>query len=85
MVPWREPSRSSMALVSGSSPIQPTLAETVELAPEVWIVNLAAEEVEVYRCPAADNDTSVTRAGLADMLAIEALPGVFIPVAGIFA
>ena len=53
--------------------------------PEVWIVNLAAEEVEVHRSPAADNYTSVTRAGRSDDLTIEALPGVLIPVVGIFA
>ena len=53
--------------------------------PEVWIVNLAAEEVEVHRSPAADNYTSVTRAGRSDDLTIEALPGVRIPVVGIFA
>jgi Uma2 family endonuclease len=53
--------------------------------PEVWIVNLAAQEVEVHRSPAADNYTSVTRAGRSDDLTIEALPGVLIPVAMIFA
>jgi Uma2 family endonuclease len=52
--------------------------------PEVWIVNLAAEEVEVHRSPAADNYTSVTRAGRSDDLTIEALPGVLIPIVGIF-
>jgi Uma2 family endonuclease len=53
--------------------------------PEVWIVNLAAEEVEVHRSPATDNYTSVTRAGRSDDLTIEALPGVLVPVARIFA
>jgi Uma2 family endonuclease len=53
--------------------------------PEVWIVNLAAEEVEVHRSPAADNYTSVTRAGRSDNLTIEALPNVLIPVVRIFA
>ena len=53
--------------------------------PEVWIVNLAAEEVEVYRSPVADNYTSVARAGRSDALTIEAMPGVIIPVATIFA
>ena len=53
--------------------------------PEVWIVNLAAEEVEVHRSPAADTYTSVTRAGRSDDLTIDALPGVRIPVVGIFA
>ncbi len=32
--------------------------------PEVWIVNLAAKEVEVYRSPVADSYTAVARAGL---------------------
>ena len=53
--------------------------------PEVWIVNLAAEEVEVYRSPVADGYTSVARAGRSDALTITAIPGVLIPVAGIFA
>jgi Uma2 family endonuclease len=53
--------------------------------PEVWIVNLAANEVEVYRSPAGDNYTSVTRAGRSDNLTIEALSGILIPVASIFA
>jgi Uma2 family endonuclease len=53
--------------------------------PEVWIVNLAAEEVEVYRSPVADDYTSVTRAGRLDTLTIEATPGVVIPVDKIFA
>jgi Uma2 family endonuclease len=53
--------------------------------PEVWIVNLEAQEVEVHRSPTADNYTSVTRAGRSDDLTIEALPGVLIPVDLIFA
>lgn len=53
--------------------------------PEVWIVNLAAVEVEVYRSPVADGYTSVTRAGRSDSLTIEAIPGVRIPVAEVFA
>ncbi len=53
--------------------------------PEVWIVNLAAREVEVHRSPAADTYTSVTHAGRSDNLTIEALPGVLIPVVTIFA
>ncbi len=52
--------------------------------PEVWIVNLAAEEVEVYRSPAADGYSSVTRAGRLDSLTIEAIPDTAIPVAMIF-
>ncbi len=53
--------------------------------PEVWIVNLAAAEVEVYQSPVADLYTSVTRAGRSDSLTINAIPGVLIPVARIFA
>ena len=53
--------------------------------PEVWIVNLAAQQVEVHRSPAAGTYTSVTYAARSDDLTIEALPGVLIPVAKIFA
>jgi Uma2 family endonuclease len=53
--------------------------------PEVWIVNLAAEMVEVYRSPAGDGYTVVTYAGRSDSLTIGAFPGVVIPVVGIFA
>jgi Uma2 family endonuclease len=53
--------------------------------PEVWIVNLAAAEVEVYRSPVADSYTSVLHAGRSDTLAIAAIPGALIPVARIFA
>jgi len=55
------------------------------LIPEVWIINLAAGEVEVYQSPVGDNYTSVARAGHSDILTIEALPGALIPVAKIFA
>jgi Uma2 family endonuclease len=53
--------------------------------PEVWIVNLAAEEVEVHRSPIADSYTSFARAVRSDTLTIKAIPGVLIPVARIFA
>jgi Uma2 family endonuclease len=53
--------------------------------PEVWIVNLAAEEVEVHQSPVADSYASVARAGRSDTLTIQAIPGALIPVAGIFA
>jgi len=53
--------------------------------PEVWIVNLATEEVEVYRSPVADSYTSVALAGGSETLTIQAIPGVLIPVAKIFA
>lgn len=52
--------------------------------PEVWIVNLAAAVVEVYRSPVADSYGAVTRAVGSDLLTIEAIPGVVIPVSGIF-
>jgi Uma2 family endonuclease len=52
--------------------------------PEVWIVNLAAEEVEVYRSPAGDRYLAVTHAGRLDVLTIEAIAGVHVPVAKIF-
>ena len=52
--------------------------------PEVWIVNLAAREVEVYRAPSGDSYASMRRATGADVLTIEALPAVRIPVAEIF-
>jgi Uma2 family endonuclease len=52
--------------------------------PEVWIVNLAAAEVEVYRSPVGDSYTSVARAGRSDTLAIEVMPDVRVPVGRIF-
>jgi Uma2 family endonuclease len=53
--------------------------------PEVWIVSLAAEQVEVYRSPVGDNYTLVTRAGRSDVLTIEAFADVRVPVDAIFA
>lgn len=52
--------------------------------PEVWIVDLAAEQVEVYRSPVGDQYALVTHVGRSDALTIEAFPDVRIPVAGIF-
>jgi Uma2 family endonuclease len=52
--------------------------------PEVWIVNLVSDEVEVYRAPIGDSYTSVARAGRSGVLTIEAIPGVLIPVGAIF-
>ena len=52
--------------------------------PEVWIVNLAAAEVEVYRSPLGDSYTSVARAGRSDTLAIEVMPDVRVPVGKVF-
>lgn len=53
--------------------------------PEVWIVNLATEQVEVYRRPAGDRYAELSRISRPDMLTIEALPDTRIPVAAIFA
>jgi Uma2 family endonuclease len=53
--------------------------------PEVWIVNLAAEEVEVYQAPVADSYTSVLRACRSDIMTINAIPRLLIPVVEIFA
>lgn len=53
--------------------------------PEVWIVNLAAEAVEVYRSPVGDGYTDMIRVGGSDSLTIAAIPGVAIRVAGLFA
>ena len=53
--------------------------------PEVWIVDVVAECVEIHRLPVAGVYTSATRSGLSDTLTIEALPGIGIPVARIFA
>ncbi len=52
--------------------------------PEVWIVNLAAEEVEVYRSPIGDQYISIMRVGRSGTLTVEALPDVPIPVDRIF-
>jgi len=52
--------------------------------PEVWIVNLAAGEVEVYQSPVADRYTASARAGRSDTLTITALPGALIPISEIF-
>ncbi len=49
--------------------------------PELWIVNLAAGEVEVWRRPAGDRYLSVTRVGRDGVLAPASLPGAAIPVA----
>jgi hypothetical protein len=52
--------------------------------PEVWIVNLAAGEVETYRSPVGDEYSSVAIVGRSDTLTMMALPDVRIPVADIF-
>jgi Uma2 family endonuclease len=53
--------------------------------PEVWIVDLAAGQVEGYRSPRGDSYAARSRLGRADVLTIEAIAGVQIPVAEIFA
>jgi Uma2 family endonuclease len=52
--------------------------------PEVWIVDLAAELVEVYRLPAGDTYTLVGNAGRADVLTINAISDARIQVDAIF-
>ena len=47
--------------------------------PEVWIVNLAAEEVEVYQSPLDGKYTAFARAGRSDALTISAIPDVLHP------
>ena len=56
----------------------------VSRIPEVWIINLAAEQVEVHRSPVGDQNASIARAGRSDVLTIAAIPDVRIPVASIF-
>ena len=48
--------------------------------PEIWVVNLAAGEVEVYREPAGDGYASVAHVGRDGALAPLLLPGAAIPV-----
>jgi Uma2 family endonuclease len=52
--------------------------------PEVWIVNLAATEVEVHRKPQNDRYTESARVGRSEIVEIEALPGIRIEVGKIF-
>jgi Uma2 family endonuclease len=52
--------------------------------PEVWIVDLTAQEVEVYRKPEGDQYGSATRVARSGSVEIEALPGVRIAVDPIF-
>ena len=51
--------------------------------PEFWIVNLAANEVEVCRTPAGEQYASIVRIGRDGVLEPELLPGVAIPVAAL--
>ena len=52
--------------------------------PEVWVVNLVAGQVEVYRSPVADGYASVARLTTQEDLTMEALPDVRIPVIKLF-
>ena len=51
--------------------------------PELWIVDLAAGEVEVCRAPGKEDYGEVVRVGRDGMLGIAALPGVTIPAAAV--
>lgn len=48
--------------------------------PELWIVNVAGQEVEVCRNPVGDRYETVSRAGRGDVLELSLLPGVTISV-----
>ena len=52
--------------------------------PEVWVVNLAAQEVEVFRGPHDGDYSSRVHVGRSSTLEIAALPGVSIPADRIF-
>jgi len=52
---------------------------------EVWIVDLTTDVVFVHRDPSGDRYGSVVRVEAPATLGVESLPGVTIPVAGVFA
>jgi len=52
--------------------------------PELWIVDVDAGQVEVFRDPAGDGYTSVSQVDQGSVLAPVNLPGVSIPVATLF-
>jgi Uma2 family endonuclease len=52
--------------------------------PEVWIVNLGAKEVEVYRSPNGDHYDPTERVGTTGIVEIEALPGASVRVDRVF-
>jgi Uma2 family endonuclease len=52
--------------------------------PEVWVANLAAQGVEVFRAPHEGDYSSRARVGGSSTLEIAALPGVSIPAHRIF-
>jgi Uma2 family endonuclease len=51
--------------------------------PELWIVNIAAQEIEVCRTPTADDYTAISHVGRTGMLEPETLPGVVISAAAL--
>ena len=51
--------------------------------PEFWIVNLAANQVEVCRSPEGGQYASITRVARDRVLEPQLLPGVAIPVAAL--
>ena len=51
--------------------------------PELWIVDLVGQKVEVHRKPEAGHYTEVTRVGAGDVLEPSLLPGVSVPVAAV--
>jgi len=53
--------------------------------PELWIVDLTTDGVFVYRNPSGDRYRTVTRIEPSGVLEVEALPGVAIPAASLFA
>lgn len=52
---------------------------------EFWIVNLTTDGVLVYRSPSGDTYASMARMDPSSLLEIEALPGIAIPAASLFA
>lgn len=52
---------------------------------EVWIVDLTTDSVLVHRSPSGAGYGSVVRVEAPSVLAVQGLPGVTIPVAGVFA
>ena len=52
--------------------------------PEVWIVDLAAEVVDICRSPVGDGFGSMDRVTRSGVLTIQAIPDARIPVDGIF-
>jgi len=95
--PWRgyphdHPSPGDVFLLIEVSDSTLAFDRTVKLAlyaragiAEVWIVDLTTDAVLVHRTPSGDLYTSVVRLEAPDLLDVEGLPGVTIPVADVFA